>query len=114
MNGQELLKVAEKEVAAIVAELPAPVRLALRDVPVLIENRPDREDVESGIEPDTLGFYDEDSAGAVRIRLWIENILDYAEENESSFEEEVRITLLHEIGHVLGWDEEDLDDRGLG
>ncbi|MFZ4776040.1 MAG: metallopeptidase family protein [Terrimicrobiaceae bacterium] len=114
MDWNELLKVAENEVAATVSELPEPVRAVLRDVPVLIENRPDEDDVESGIEPDTLGFYDEDAAGAVRIRLWIENIRDYAEDSDHPFAEEVRVTLLHEIGHVLGWDEEDLDDRGLG
>jgi predicted Zn-dependent protease with MMP-like domain len=28
-------------------------------------------------------------------------------------EEEIRITVLHEIGHHLGWDEEELAERGL-
>jgi len=114
MDAKELSKIAENEVAATLAELPEPIRAVLRDVPVLIESLPDSDDIAEGIEADTLGFYDEDSTGAVRIRLWIENIRDYAEDCGHAFEEEVRVTLLHEIGHVLGWDEEDLDDRGLG
>ena len=27
--------------------------------------------------------------------------------------EQIRITVLHEVGHLLGLTEEDLDDRGL-
>ena len=32
---------------------------------------------------------------------------------EESFEEEVGITFMHELGHYLGLDEDDLDERGL-
>jgi predicted Zn-dependent protease with MMP-like domain len=112
MDWPALLKIAEAEVATTISELPSPVRKALQDVPVLIEKHPSAEDIADGIEPDTLGFFD-DYPG-VRIRLWLENIEDYAEEEELSFAEEVRTTLLHEIGHVLGWDEEDVEERGLG
>lgn len=113
MGWQNLLKIAEKEVAATISELPEPVRKILRDVPVLIEDHPSPDDIESGIESDTLGFFDEDATGVARIRLWLENISDYADENSLSFPGEVRTTLLHEIGHVLGWNEEDLEERGL-
>ena len=54
-----------------------------------------------------------DSSGLVRIRLWLGNILDYAGGDPAIFREEIRTTLLHEIGHVLGWDEDDLEARGL-
>ena len=112
MDWPGLLKIAEAEVAATISELPGPVRKALQDVPVLIEKHPSPQDVEDGIEPDTLGYFDE--FPAVRIRLWLENIEDYALEEDHSFAEEVRTTLLHEIGHVLGWDEDDVEERGLG
>ena len=112
MGWLKLLKIAETEVAATIAELPGPVREALRDVPVLIERRPSPQDIADGIEPDTLGYFEE--YPAVRIRLWLENIRDYASEEDLSFAEEVRTTLLHEIGHVLGWDEDDVEERGLG
>ena len=112
MEWPELLKIAESEVAATISELPAPLRKLLLEVPVVIERSPSREDIQTGIEPDTLGYYDEDPV--VRIRLWLENIEDYAREEDHSFAEEVRTTLLHEIGHVLGWDEDDVEERGLG
>lgn len=112
MRWPELLKAAEAEVAATIAELPEPVRDALREVPVLLEKHPSRQDIADGIEPDTLGFFDD--YPAVRIRLWLENIEDFALDEGHSFSEEVRTTLLHEIGHALGWDEEDVEERGLG
>ena len=112
MDWQKLLKTAETEVAATMAELPEPVRKALLEVPVVLEKFPSRQDVAGGIEPDTLGYYDEDPV--VRIRLWLENIRDYAAEEGLSYPDEVRTTLLHEIGHVLGWDEDDVEERGLG
>ena len=70
--------------------------------------------------PDVLvingDFVDEGSpeAPTPRIRLWLENIWDYADGDEEIFLEEVHTTLLHEIGHLLGWGEEEIEDRGLG
>jgi len=114
MTWTQLLKVAEDITSATLSELPAPVRERMADVPIVIEKHPTREDVASGIEPDTLGYFDEDGAGLVRIRLWLENILEFSGHDPGIFREEVRTTLLHEIGHVLGWDEDDVEDRGLG
>ncbi|MCX6970143.1 MAG: metallopeptidase family protein [Verrucomicrobia bacterium] len=112
MDWPELLRIAEAEVAATISALPEPVRKVIREVPVLIEKHPSPQDVADGIEFDTLGYFDEDPVA--RIRLWLENIQAYADEEELSFEDEVRTTLLHEIGHVLGWDEDDVEERGLG
>ena len=84
------------------------------DVPVIMEKVPSPEDVAMGIEPDTLGFFDEDEAGLIHIRLWLENIWDFSEGEQDVYREEVRTTLLHEIGHLLGWDEDDVEERGLG
>jgi len=109
-----LTEIAEKVVAATMAELPPEIQERIASVPVLIESEPSTEDIESGIDADTLGFFDEDLQGLARIRLWVENISTFAEEEGADFQDEVRTTLLHEIGHVLGWDEDDLDERGLG
>lgn len=113
VSWEELVEIAEAEVSATMEELPEEVRGALRDVPVIMERRPSVSDLEAGVEPDTLGYFEEDLAGVNRIRLWLENILDFAEGDDEVFAEEVCLTLLHEIGHVLGWDEEDLEERGL-
>ena len=113
MKTDQLAILAESIVAATIAELPAKLRDRMRSVPVLIEGTPSPFDLEVGIEPDTLGFFDEDIEGLARIRLWIENIHALASDENLPFEDEVRTTLLHEIGHLVGWDEDDLDERGL-
>ena len=48
-----------------------------------------------------------------QILLFLANIWDYAGGAEPAFREEVRVTYLHELGHYLGWDESDLEVRGL-
>jgi predicted Zn-dependent protease with MMP-like domain len=116
MNHATLLKIARVEVDGAIWELPDDIRSIVERVPVFLERRPDAEDVAGGIEPDTLGIFDE-GAGASptpRIRIWLENLWELAEGDTAVFRAEVRMTLLHEIGHLLGWDEQDLEERGLG
>jgi len=48
-----------------------------------------------------------------QIILFLENLWDFAEEDEEFFREEVRTTYLHELGHYLGLNEIDLEERGL-
>jgi predicted Zn-dependent protease with MMP-like domain len=114
MMNDSMTAIAEQVVAATISELPPQVRERIAAVPVLIEDVPSAEDLASGIDADTLGFFDEDLLGLATIRLWIANIAAFADDEGVDFRDEVRTTLLHEIGHVLGWDEEDLDERGLG
>jgi predicted Zn-dependent protease with MMP-like domain len=117
MNHSTLLKMARVEVDAAIWELPSDVRAILERVPVFLERRPDADDIAAGVEADTLGIFEEGAGAAAspapRIRLWLENLWEVAEGDPVSFRAEVGTTLLHEIGHVLGWDEQDLEDRGL-
>jgi predicted Zn-dependent protease with MMP-like domain len=48
-----------------------------------------------------------------QIILFLENVWDFAEGDEVIFREEVRTTFLHELGHYLGLDEDELTERGL-
>ncbi len=116
MNHSLLLSIARVEVDATIWKLPGDVRAIVKTVPVFLERRPDAADIAGGVEPDTLGIFDEGAPASPtpRIRIWLENLWDVAEGDMASFRAEVRTTLLHEIGHVLGWDEEDLEERGLG
>jgi predicted Zn-dependent protease with MMP-like domain len=41
-------------------------------------------------------------------------IEEFCVEEGGDFTDEVRVTYLHELGHHLGWDEDDLEGRGLG
>jgi predicted Zn-dependent protease with MMP-like domain len=110
------------EVQATLAALPAPLRDRAQPLPVTFERRPNAAHRRDGIEPDTLGlfvgpeFADEESTTLPlppQIILFLDNIWDQAEADEELFREEVHTTYLHELGHYLGLDEDDLFERGL-
>ena len=48
-----------------------------------------------------------------QIILFLENLWDFAEGDEEIFRDEVHTTFLHELGHYLGLDEDELTERGL-
>lgn len=117
---KKLEALAAAEVAATLAALPAPLGGQARKLPILFERVPPRELVAEGIEPDTLGlftgpeFADEEHAPLPpQIILFLENIWDAAERDKKVFRAEVRTTFLHELGHYLGLDEDELSARGL-
>ncbi|HMP84545.1 MAG TPA: metallopeptidase family protein [Verrucomicrobiota bacterium] len=120
MDRPALRQVALEELEATIAALPAPLREEARKLPVTFESVPNDGLVADGIHPDTLGLFvgpDFADEGSVpmppQIILFLDNILDMAEGDPDIFREEVRVTLLHELGHYLGLDEADLTDRGL-
>jgi predicted Zn-dependent protease with MMP-like domain len=48
-----------------------------------------------------------------RIRLFLDNLWDYAEHDPALYRHEVRTTLLHELAHYLGLDESQVEALGL-
>ena len=117
-----LLQWAREEVDATLEELPKPLREAARCLPVTYESRPSPALQADGVEPDTLGLFVGESlsqTGATseplpaQIILFLENLWEFAEEDAEAFQEEVHVTFLHELGHYLDLDEDDLFDRGL-
>ena len=120
LDWKKLEALASSEVEAMLAALPAPLREQAQKLPVTFERQPNRALQADGIEPDTLGlfvgpeFADEGNVPMPpQIILFLENIWDQAEADEEFFREEVHTTFLHELGHYLGLDENDLTDRGL-
>jgi len=108
------------EVEATLAALPGPLREQAGKLAVTFESVPNAELQADGIEVDTLGlfvgpeFADEEAVPMPpQIILFLDNLRDIAGNDPKIFREEVRITLLHELGHYLGLDEDDLIDRGL-
>jgi len=119
-NWNRLKTLALAEVEATLAELPAPLRERARQLPVTFERVPNAGLQADGIAPDTLGLFNGPEfaeEGAVpmppQIVLFLENLWDFAESDEAIFREEVHTTYLHELGHYLGLDEDELTDRGL-
>lgn len=122
------------------ADLPRGILALTEEMPVIVEDRPEQKlldelSKEAGerIEPDELcglhtgvAFTERSvtSSGELpsEIRLFREGILaeaggweepdEDAGEVEDSIYEEIRITLLHEIGHQFGLDEDDLERLG--
>jgi predicted Zn-dependent protease with MMP-like domain len=117
---ERLRSLALDEVAATLDELPAPLRERARVVPVTFERVPNSGLQADGIAADTLGlfvgpdFADEESVPMPpQIILFLENLWAQAESDEDLFLDEVATTYLHELGHYLGLDEDDLTERGL-
>jgi|ERR1043165_340008 predicted Zn-dependent protease with MMP-like domain len=117
---QKLETLASAEVEATLAALPAPLREPAQKVPVTFERRPNHALQADGIEPDTLGlfvgpeFAEEDAVPMPpQVILFLENLWDFAGQDEEIFRDEVHTTYLHELGHYLGLDEDGLTERGL-
>jgi predicted Zn-dependent protease with MMP-like domain len=122
MEWKRLQQLAQAEVDATLAELPAPLRERAARLPVTFEPTPNADFVAEGIEPDSLGLFtgpafgeEEHAASPVppQIILYLENLWDYAEGDAEIYLDEVHTTYLHELGHYLGLNEDDLTERGL-
>jgi len=119
---EQLLCLAQAEVRATLASLPADLRARAATLPVTYEPLPSAALLADGVEPDTLGLFigeafPDGESGAFQlppqIMLFLETLWDFAEGDEEIYRLEIRTTLLHELGHYLGLDEDDLEERGL-
>ena len=91
-------------------------------MPVHYERLPAADVIAEGFPADILGLFTgsahglelaHDQPAPAQILLYLENLWDFAEEDLEIFRDETRLTYLHELGHYLGWDEDDLAARGL-
>lgn len=102
----------------LLAALPSPFAEKLERVPVVLDRRPSRDLVRDGFDPRALGLFEGPTYGEqgtpnpTRIVLFVNNLLaDFPEDPELT--DQVEITLLHEIGHYFGLDEDDMVRLGL-
>ncbi len=109
----EILRISRE----FLAKLPPELLDAAAEINFSVEPKPEAE-----LDPDLLGLFDGPTREEIalgntelppRIILYSENLWDEAEGDPARFEEEVEITLFHELGHYLGFDEEDLVERDL-
>lgn len=112
-------------VSRAIAGLPPDVQAFLDNVAIIIEEEPSlahREDAELGPDDDLFGLYqgiprtERSSAYSMvtpdRITIFA-GPLERACSSRIEFEEQIRITVLHEVGHHLGYDEAGLETLGL-
>lgn len=122
MDLAQLATMAQPVIAAARRRLPAAVRTVAEGVPVCYELAPNEAVLAEGWEPDILGLFIGHTHGGElqegqplppQIVLFLANLWDYAEGDTGIYCDEVRLTYLHELGHYLGWDEDEIAQRGL-
>lgn len=103
----------DDHVRAALDELPPHIAEALKNVAVVVED-------ENAEEPDLLGLYHGvplpdrgDMAGTLPDRISIYRIpLEESFPDPDELRSEIRITVLHELGHYFGLDEDRLAELG--
>ena len=104
--------------------LPDVIRSAIQEVPVIVEPKPKRAIAERAphITPEVLGLFVGSSladkvvaaSGYPNVVMLFQRNLERAGRSRTEVAKEIKITLLHEYGHYLGFDEEELEHLGLG
>ncbi|RYZ09064.1 MAG: metallopeptidase family protein [Myxococcales bacterium] len=110
------------QVERTLSDLPAAFAERLGAVTVLVQPRPSLPMVEEGLDPRLLGLFDGATAEelalgdaplvSTQIYIFSHN-LAASFEDEASLREEVTVTVLHEVGHFFGLDEDDMERLGL-
>lgn len=105
-----------REYANLLKKLPRDVSEQARSIAFIVEDRP-----HGDTNDDTLGLYEGISLAEATItdltipgRIIIYRIpLMESCTGIRELRKEIRITILHELGHHLGFDEDELAERGL-
>jgi predicted Zn-dependent protease with MMP-like domain len=117
----------DRELRKAARKLPRQFRTCLDRVPVVVQDVPHEslaeDDDADEVAPDILGLFvgvplpetsqfDLPQGKPNTIYLFQRN-LERAAKDRDDLIEQIRITLYHELGHYLGFEEEDMDDLGL-
>lgn len=120
MNFETLSAWADEELKSLVKILPADIQDAAKQVAISFEEKPGLGACDDTLEGDELGLFEGPSAmeevgpeDLPRIRLFLSNLWEWVGEEEHDYRDEVGTTFLHELGHYLGWDEDEVAERGL-
>jgi predicted Zn-dependent protease with MMP-like domain len=95
----------EDHVKAALDSLPPELARGLENVAVVIEEQnPD--------EPDIYGLFDEPEYLPARIAVYRRPLVEDFGGDPAALEHEIKVTVLHELAHYFGIDEERLDELG--
>jgi len=110
---EELSQKAEKLIVAVIDSLPGDIKFEAQKVPFVVKDWPiEKED------GNVLGHYQKlglgtSMEGGASIVIFTGSIFQHCQDTGLEFEDEVKTTYLHELGHHFGWDEEEIAKRGL-
>ncbi len=123
ISNEELNKLAHE----VLAKIKEPFKSDLKNLPIFIEELPSDDDLEAGedpLSPSIWGLFkgrtaveDQDLGGAshlepAKIVIYRRNLCrDCADMNE--LKKELKITILHEVAHYFGLDEDEVSQLGL-
>ncbi len=122
MNDRRAHFIAKQITDDVLAKLPAELREAAKSCAIEFAMMDECLDDEPDLDDDLLGLFEgcsrmdglpETPLDLPRVRLFLDNLWDYAEGDLNVFRDELRITLLHELGHYLGLDEDQVAELGL-
>ncbi|MBX7114728.1 MAG: metallopeptidase family protein [Myxococcaceae bacterium] len=123
------VRIDEQEFDAVIndaiADLPEMASQHLDKVVICAEPFPSDDDLQDGdLSPTVLGFFRGVPVGARSISsssdhapasiVLFQRNLERAAKTRAELIEQIAITVAHEVGHLLGLDEDDLEERGLG
>jgi predicted Zn-dependent protease with MMP-like domain len=95
----------EQHVRAALDTLPPALARGLENVAVVVEEQ-------NADEPDLYGLFDEPEYLPARISIYRRPLVEDFGDDPAALEREIRITVLHELAHYFGIDEDRLDDLG--
>jgi predicted Zn-dependent protease with MMP-like domain len=87
--------------------LPPDLAAGLKNVAVIIEE-------ENPEEPDLFGLFDEPPYLPARVAIYRRPLLEEFGDDPDALEREIRITVLHELAHYFGIEEDRLEELGYG
>ena len=94
----------DEHVRAALDSLPPEIARALESVAVVVED-------ENPEDPDLLGLFQEEPYLPAKISIY-RRPLEESFPDRRELEEEIRITVLHELAHYFGIDEDRLGELG--
>src|SRR5262245_62867638 len=96
----------ERHVQRALDALPPHIARALENVAVVVEE-------EDPSDPDLFGLWEADEYMPDKITIFRRPLVE-SFTNPDELEREIRVTVLHELGHYFGLDEDQIEKLGYG
>jgi predicted Zn-dependent protease with MMP-like domain len=109
----------DERVAEVIATLPSDIREVLDQVPLLVEDFPNKRimrDLEAEDPDEVQGLYTHQPPTIHLFRRGLLHLSTNASQHvkEEELREQIRVTILHEVGHHRGMNEGEVGELGYG
>lgn len=97
----------EHHVRAALASLPPELAKGLENVAIVVED-------ENPDEPDLYGLFQELPYMPAKVSIYRRPLVEDFGDDPAELEREIRVTVLHELAHYFGIEEDRLEELGWG